>query len=97
MLASLLFLCSWPVGTSPARSSPLLGFLKLVVAQKEGARRKKFSRERNKWYQSISGSSWDRVSILKQRLDCSRNQIRRSRSLQKLFKIFALGKDPIFI
>jgi len=30
------------VGTSLARSFSLLGFLKLVVAQKEGVRRKKF-------------------------------------------------------
>ena len=52
------------VGTSLTRSSPLLGFLKLVVARIEGARRKKFyRRSHNKWYQSIAGSSWDRVSI----------------------------------
>ena len=38
------------VGTSPTRSSPLLGFLKLVVAQKEDASRKKFSLlKRNKY------------------------------------------------
>ena len=52
------------MGNSPARLSPLHGFLKLVVAQIEGARLKKFyQRSRNKWYQSIPGSSLDRVSI----------------------------------
>ena len=51
------------VGTSPTRSSLLLGFLNLVVAQKEDARRKKFSREEQQVVSEHPASSWDRESI----------------------------------
>ena len=52
------------MGTSPTHLSSLLEFLKLVVALKKALAKEVLS-ERNKWYQSIPGSSWDHVSIPK--------------------------------
>ena len=51
------------LGASLAHSSPLLGFLKLVVAQIEGARRKKFYRQRSQ--HAESSKAWWRMVVSK--------------------------------